>query len=347
MAYTTIDDPSAHFQTQLYTGNGNNNKAITNSGNSDLQPDWIWFKETSHTDNHLTSDTNRGVDRQLYPNLAAGRDTDTNKLESFDSDGFTLNNGGDVNEADHTYVAWQWKTGSAANDTNGDITTSVTANTTAGISLATYSGNGGSGQTLGHGLGAEPDMVWFKCRETATSWRVYTRIGGASKFLNLESNAAEDTSSNIFPSVSSTTIGVEQNDVMNKNGAAHIMYSFRSIQGYSKIGTYVGNGNANGTFIYTGFKPAFLLFKAKAGTENWGIFDNQRTTQNGNPRDIYLLASTTAANSSESDSVDFLSNGFKWRIDSGFRNGDGVTFLYMAFAESPFVSSEGVPTTAE
>ena len=346
MAYTTIDDPSAHFQTTLYTGNGSNDHSITNGGNSDLQPGWIWFKERSHTDNHLTSDTNRGVDRQLYPNLATGRDTDTNKLESFDSDGFTLNDGGDVNENDHTYVAWQWKTGSAANDTNGDITTSVTANTTAGISLATYSGNGGSGQTLGHGLGAEPDMVWFKCRETSTSWRVYTRIGGASKFLNLESNAAENTSSNIFPSVSSTTIGVEQNDVMNKNGAAHIMYSFRSIQGYSKIGTYVGNGNAAGTFVYTGFKPAYFIMKRKDADDFWYIKDKARGPIN--PIINTLFADLTNATNTNSNAyVDFLSNGVKMRGNDAGINADGGTILYMAFAESPFVSSEGVPTTAQ
>jgi len=345
MAYTTIDDPSVYFQTLLYTGNGSSSRALTNDGNSDLQPDWLWVKNRSNAVTHGIWDSSRGAGKRLT--IATDAEEDQTNVASFNSDGFTVNTGDIINTNSHTYAAWQWKAngGTVANDTNGDITTSVQASQTAGFSIATYTGNGGSNQTLGHGLGAEPDFVIFKDRDSSSAWRIFVRSLGASKFLNLNTNDAENTSTNIFPSHSSTTIGVEQNDVMNKNSSNHIMYSFRSIQGYSKIGSYTGIGNENGPFVYTGFKPAWLMIKRTEGAGYWVILDNKRNTPNGTGKRLGSNASDAEYGSTN---VDILSNGFKVRASNSDSdtNLDGGSYIYMAFAEHPFVSSKGVPVTA-
>ena len=345
MAYTTIDDGSEYFQTLLYTGNGSSSRALTNDGNSDLQPDWLWVKNRSNAVTHGIWDSSRGAGKRLT--IATDAEEDQTNVASFNSDGFTVNTGDIINTNSHTYAAWQWKAngGTVANDTNGDITTSVQASQTAGFSIATYTGNGGSNQTLGHGLGAEPDFVIFKDRDSSSAWRIFVRSLGASKFLNLNTNDAENTSTNIFPSHSSTTIGVEQNDVMNKNSSNHIMYSFRSIQGYSKISSYKGNGNADGAFVYTGFRPAWILGKRSTGGHGWFLFDDER--DNHNPVNQLLEPHVNNAESNDSFDIDILSNGFKARGSENTINGNDETYVYMAFARHPFVSSKGVPTTAK
>ena len=345
MAYTTIDDPSVYFQTLLYTGNGSSSRALTNDGNSDLQPDWLWVKNRSNAVTHGIWDSSRGAGKRLT--IATDTEEDQTNVASFNSDGFTVNTGDIINTNSHTYAAWQWKAngGTVANDTNGDITTSVQASQTAGFSIATYTGNGGSNQTLGHGLGAEPDFVIFKDRDSSSAWRVFVRELGASKFLNLNTADAANTSTNIFPSHSSTTIGVEQNDVMNKNSSNHIMYSFRSIQGYSKISSYKGNGNADGAFVYTGFRPAWIMGKRTTGGHGWFLFDDER--DNHNPVNQLLEPHVNNAESNDSFDIDILSNGFKARGSENTINGNDETYVYMAFARHPFVSSKGVPTTAK
>ena len=345
MAYTTIDDPSVYFQTLLYTGNGSSSRALTNDGNSDLQPDWLWVKNRSNAVTHGIWDSSRGAGKRLT--IATDAEEDQTNVASFNSDGFTVNTGDIINTNSHTYAAWQWKAngGTVANDTNGDITTSVQASQTAGFSIATYTGNGGSNQTLGHGLGTEPDFVIFKDRDSSSAWRVFVRELGASKFLNLNTADAANTSTNIFPSHSSTTIGVEQNDVMNKNSSNHIMYSFRSIQGYSKISSYKGNGNADGAFVYTGFRPAWILGKRLTGGHGWFLFDDER--DNHNPVNQLLEPHVNNAESNDSFDIDILSNGFKARGSENTINGNDETYVYMAFARHPFVSSKGVPTTAK
>ena len=350
MAYTTIDDPSAHFQVNAYSGSSNP-QTITNGGNSDLQPDFLWSKRRDSAAPHYLFDSNRGVNSSLSSDDTDAEDTATGYLASFNSDGFTTGSDSALAYSGRTYVAWQWKAngGTVANDTNGDITTSVQANQTAGFSIATYTGNGGSDQTLGHGLGAEPDFVIFKDRDSSSAWRIFVRLLGASKFLNLNTTDAANTSTNIFPSHSSTTIGVEQNDVMNKNSSDHIMYSFRSIQGYSKIGSYTGNGNADGPFVYLGFKPAWVMVKRTNTTGAWEIYDSARNGNDSNPINDRLRANDNAAENSNDSSdyvSDFLSNGWKIRTNSGNWNTSGHTYIYMAFAEHPFVSSKGVPVTA-
>jgi hypothetical protein len=348
MAYTTIDDPSVYFQTALYSSDGGGGSiSVTNDGNSNLQPDWIWIKVRNGSNNHNTFDTSRGVANRLKPNDTASEDGSSGV--SVNSDGFATGTSlGDINNTSgaNNYVAWQWKIngGTVANDTNGDITTSVQVNQTAGISIATYTGNGGSGQTLGHGLGAEAEFVIFKDRESTSAWRVYTKMTGASKFFNLDTAAAANTSSNIFPSSTSTVIGVEQNDVMNKNNSDFVMYSFRSIKGYSKIGSYKGNGNANGAFIYTGFKPAMVITKGSDVGDDWVILDNKRDPINAVTKRLFPAGAD--AESSTGNWMDFLSNGFKLGVSDTKYNGNDSTYIYLAFAESPFVSSKGVPTTA-
>ena len=345
MAYTTIDDPSVYFQTLLYTGNGSSSRALTNDGNSDLQPDWLWVKNRSNAVTHGIWDSSRGAGKRLT--IATDAEEDQTNVASFNSDGFTVNTGDIINTNTHTYAAWQWKAngGTVANDTNGDITTSVQANQTAGFSIATYTGNGGSDQTLGHGLGAEAEFVIFKDRESTSAWRVYTKVTGASKFLNLNTADAQNTSTNVFPSSTSTVIGVEQNDVMNKNNSDFVMYSFRSIQGYSKISSYKGNGNADGAFVYTGFRPAWILGKRLTGGHGWFLFDDER--DNHNPVNQLLEPHVNNAESNDSFDIDILSNGFKARGSENTINGNDETYLYMAFARHPFVSSKGVPTTAK
>jgi len=352
MAYTTIDDPSVYFQTTLYTGSGGSTQSVVNGGNSDLQPDLVWVKNRTDARWHRLVDSSRGASKNLYSNETDAEGTEAS-VTAFNSDGFSLgtDTGSDGwNEDGDAHVAWQWKAngGTTASNTDGSITSTVQANTTAGFNIVQYVGNGSSGATFGHGLGVAPEVVILKNRDTARSWFVGHLSLGFNYITHLNQTTASDEDSvywnNTAPSSTVVTLG--NNEGGNENTNNFVAYCFKEKQGYSKFGSYTGNGNADGTFVYTGFKPAWVMFKATTGTENWGIFDNKRNTQTGNPRDIYLMPSASNADSSESDSVDFLSNGFKWRIDSGFRNGNGVNFIYMAFAESPFVSSKGAPTTA-
>ena len=349
MAYTTVDDGSAHFQAAIWTGSSGTD-TITFDGNSDLQLDFLWTKARNASYSNAWMDTSRITSGDYLPlfsdTTGVEQTTYDSELQSITSDGFTVGTQPHAGNNGTNYVGMAWKAngGTVANDTNGDITTSVQANQTAGFSIATYTGNGGSNQTLGHGLGAEPDIVIFKDRDSTSAWRIFVRLLGASKFLNLDTGDAAQTSTNIFPSHSSTTIGVEQNDVMNKNSSKHIMYSFRSIQGYSKIGAYKGNSNSDGAFIYTGFKPAWLMIKNISATQSWWYFDNKRTgAYNG--ADVRLRADRDSSESTGSR-VDFLSNGFKWRDGDNAWNYQGNTFVYLAFAQHPFVSSKGVPVTA-
>ena len=355
MAYTTIDDPSKHFNTLLYTGKGDE-QTIIGTG---FKPDLIWAKSRTNAHYNDLRDSSRGVTKRLVSNESDAESTKDQSYVSFDSDGFSLGDDTDgsgnalntVNTSSNNYVAWQWKAngGTTSSNTDGDITTTVQANTTAGFSIATYTGNGGSGQTLGHGLGAEAELVWFKNRGSTGHNRLYLKLLGASKFLNLNTDDAASASTNIFPSASSTTIGVEQNDTMNESSGTHVMYSFRSIQGYSKIGSYEGNGHAtDGPFVYTGFKPAWLLYRNVDRTENWIIVDNKRNPIN-RVAGANLQANVADAEANETRwGFDFLSNGFKVRQTQAqnANNGDEETIIYMAFAESPFVTSNGTPNNA-
>ena len=349
-----IDDPSAYFQTTLYTGNGGTN-AITNTGNSDLQPDWIWFKRRDGADNHIVFDVVRGVTKAIYPDLDNLEDTLSNSLSSFNSDGFTLGadtaSGGSINGSSETCVAWQWKAGtSVSGTTTGSGTGKAytgSVNTDAGFSIIRYLGNSSAGHTIPHNLGAVPKMIIGHglTGSDTTSWTVYHHSLGATKTVSLNERAAASTSTvwnNTTPTSSVVSLGSSGN--VNDNDDAFILYSFAEKQGYSKISSYVGNGNADGTFVYTGFKPAFVMAKKSSGTEDWSITDNKMNTFN--VCNNKLRPNSSSQESTGNAHIDFTAQGFKWRSTSGEFNASGATYIFMAFAENPFTTSTGVPATA-
>ena len=354
MAYTTIDDPSAYFQIALYTGN-QTARSITNDGNSDLQPDWVWDKNrTTSGYNHNLYDSTRGTGKQLRSNTTDAEITQAQGLTAFNSDGFSLGTDDSSNKTSSEYVAWQWKAngGTTASNTDGSITSTVQANTTAGFSIVTYTGTG-SNATVGHGLGATPKFVVVKNRDSAgNSWFTHLTniLSDDGKILFLNNQDGESTNATAFNSTAPTSsvFSVGTNTGTNANTDNYVAYCFAEKQGYSKFGVYTGNGNTDGPFIYTGFKPAWVLFKrTNGGSQNWFILDNKRD-DGLNPRNSYLMPNQSSAEDANNSTVDtdFLSNGFKLRATTGALNGNGDTYIYMCFASSPFVSSEGVPTTA-
>ena len=342
--YTTINDPSAYFQTLLYTGDGSASQAQTNTGNSDLQPDWIWVKKRNDVRNTSNTDSSRGFNKRLETQTTTGETTTTTDVISAQSNGFTVGNNGSTGNNGDTYAAWQWKAngGTTASNTDGTITSTVQANTTAGFSIISYTGNGTDGATIGHGLNATPEIFFPKCLSTTTNWEMYYfPTGGTRQFGYLNLTNAFGTWPHNAPS--STIISLSGSGDSNGNGRSMIGYAFHSVQGYSKIGTYTGNGNADGPFIYTGFKPAWVMWKRTDATESWIILDSDRNTFN--VMDNYLTANSSAAEGS-ADFLDFTSNGIKIRNTFTSSNNNGSNFLYMAFAENPFTTSDGVPTTA-
>jgi len=355
MAYTTIDDGSAHFQTALYSSDSSS-VTVTNDGNSDLQPDWIWIKVRNGTNNHNTFDTSRGVANRLKPNTNDAEDGSSGV--SVSSDGFATGTSlGDINNTSgsNTYVAWQWKANGGTTTTNdasstgvGSIDSVYQANTTAGFSIVTWTGTGSAG-TIAHGLGATPQVVILKSRDNAHDWFVAHNSMHSTpweKYLRLhETGAVADDVIWNDTAPTSTVFSVGSYDSTNGNNVKLVAYCFAEKQGYSKFGGYTGNGNANGTFVYTGFKPAWILVKRTDSTNGWFLMDNKRSPFN--LTNDYLRPNASDAEGEAANSVwDTLSNGFKLRGSGADVNADGSLFVYMAFAESPFVSSEGVPTTA-
>ena len=345
MAYTTIDDPSVHFQIALWTGDGNSTQAITNDGNSDLQPDFVWLKRRNGAENHTLADTSRGVTKRISSN--ENNAEDTNGIASVQSDGFTVSSSYNGNTNGSTYVGWQWKANggtTSSNSSGTNITSTVQANTTAGFSIVTFTGTGNDGDSYGHGLTSAPELVIPKKRSGTSNWQGYAFDGGNSQYwyLNL-TNAFANTTGNSAAS-SSSVITTDASGDSNPSGGTVVSYCFHSVKGYSKIGRYTGNGNTDGAFVYTGFKPAWILVKRTNGTQDWVIFDNKLRPANnvGNG----FLSPNKNDDEDSSDQFDIVSNGFKLRMSSNLANGSGDTYIYMAFAEHPFVSSKGVPTTA-
>ena len=360
MAYTTIDDPSAHFQVKTYSGNSTQT-AITFDGSSNLQPDLIWAKSRSNAHYHDWRDTSRGLTKRLYTNGANEEDTKSASYVSFDSNGFTLgddqsggSNANTVNSSSNNYVSWCWKAngGTTSSNSDGDITTTVQTDSTAGFSIITYTGNGNNLDTIGHGLGATPDFAVVKGRSASSNtkrWFVkIPAVCGNSEILEWDTtNGKQDSGNGIETMGSSTiTLGIDTGNAnsTNESSETYVCYAWKNIQGYSKIGSYTGNGNADGPFVYTGFKPAWVMIKSSGSNgDNWVVCDNKRDTFN--VMENILLPNTNSAEFDET-SFDFLSNGFKLRQNAATYNDNNDTFIYMAFAEHPFVSSKGVPTTA-
>ena len=349
MAYTTIDDPTSFFNTILYTGDGNTSRGITGVG---FQPDWLWIKRRDATEGHVLFDVVRSADARLQSNNGNAEADRPNIVYSFDSDGFSVSQS-DIDNASNnnggTYVAWNWKAGgSASSNSNGSITSSVSANTTAGFSIVSYTGNSTSGATVGHGLSSAPKFVIGKARNTSgEDWFTGNASNGFDKYIKLNDTHAAQTFSGVFHDTapSSTVVTLGSNGIINSSSYNYIMYCFSEVKGYSKIGSYKGNGNADGTFVYTGFRPTWILLKQSSTSgAGWRMHDTKRGIS-GNPEDETLYASANNAESTGRD-VDFLSNGFKLRTDSGDGNSSGATYIYLAFAESPFVNSNGIPTNA-
>ena len=343
MAYITFQ-PNDYFSTKLYDGNGSTN-AQTGVG---FRPDWTWIKTRSHNGyNHVAVDVIRGVTKEIRPNTNAAEITTTNSFTSFDSDGFTLgaDSGDNYNKNGNNYVAWNWKaggTGSANSD--GSVASTVSASTTSGFSVVKYTNpSSGSPFTVGHGLGAAPKMIMIKnITGSAQNWGVYHVGPGFGKYVQLNTTIDQATA-NLVTATSSTTFSTYYDH--HTAGVDLIAYCFAEVKGFSKFGKYTGNGNADGPFVYTGFKPAFVMFKEYTGNQdNWVIQDNKR--EGYNPNNSRLYPNDSAAENASSFRLDMLSNGFKLRTTDGDANQDGNDLLYMAFAEHPLVASNGDPVTA-
>ena len=353
MAYTTVDDGSEYFTTTLYTGNESTN-AITNSANAgDFQPDWVWLKSRNSATHHRLYDSSRGALKNILSSAANTEATTANSLTSFDSNGFTLGSDDNSNQNTKTFVAWQWKANGGTTSSNGDgnITSTVQANTTAGFSIVLFTGNATAGQTVGHGLGVKPEIIFAKNRSNGNNWNVYAEPvdNTGNNYLSLNGTVGKESDFNMWNDTAPTSSVITLGDRNETNGSSHnmVFYCFHSVKGYSKIGSYTGNGNADGTFVYTGFKPAWIMLKRTDSSNNWNIFDSKRDVDNQVGNVLYAnLTSAEEADASLSSANDFLSKGFKLKETGNAVNGSGATYIYMAFAEHPFVSSEGVPVTA-
>ena len=357
MAYTTIDDPSAYFQTALYSGNGST-QSITNDGNSDLQPDWLWFKSRNSTQVHQLFDTTRGIAKALRSNDTDAENTDdpNDRLTAINSDGFSLGDDGNPNNGSNTYVCWQWKAngGTTSSNNDGSYTSTIQANTTAGFSIVKYgdasSFSASTPATVGHGLGKAPKWIVIKNLDGTRDWGVHHVSNGAGKiiYLDLTNAVASSTGFDNGTLPTSSVFTVNTLNVANGNNLEYIAYCFAEIQGYSKFGSYTGTANANGPFVYTGFKPAWVLIRNTEDGEGWMLHDTtvDDATATGNPVERRFQVNENQAEVGTTNAFDFVSNGFKVRTDTTSHNGSGHNIIYMAFAEHPFVSSKGVPTTA-
>jgi len=345
MAYTTINKGETYFNTVLYTGNGST-QSITGVG---FQPDYSWIKKRSATGNHMNQDAVRGSTKHLHANTNDIEVTDATGVTSFDADGFAVGSNGNVNDNSATFAAWNWlANGTGSSNTAGSINSTVSVNTTAGFSIVSYTGTGSAGATIGHGLGVAPNVIITKARtNSGRYWGVYHSSLGNTGVMALNDSQAFDTNTTYWndttPSATLFTVGT--NGDTNSSGTM-IAYCFAEKTGYSKFGSYVGNGNADGPFIYTGFKPAWVMIKMTSGTDNWIIQDNKRNSFNTHTSER-LRANSSGAEFSSSNPIDLYSNGFKAMSGSdGEFNGSGSTYIYMAFAEAPLVGTNNIPATA-
>tara|TARA_R100000655_G_scaffold15459_1_gene34317 strand:+ start:1018 stop:2034 length:1017 start_codon:yes stop_codon:yes gene_type:complete len=334
--YTTIDNPELYFQTKLYTGNGSDGNAITLDGSEDMQPNFLWIKERSTSNSHRVYDSVRGVNAALISNSTAAEDQYAafGQLESFDSDGFTVgsgtSNGAGTNASSATIVAWCWK-----------------ESATAGFDIVTFTGNQ-TARTISHSLSAKPEWLWIKNREKVESWHMQHGALGATQTAESNTTNAFGSGSTIWNDTEPTTsvFSVGTNGNINETGSDIIVYLWASKQGFSKVGgSYVGNGSSDGVYVHLGFRPAFVMIKSSsASSTNWNIYDNKRDGFNGSNEN--LSANLANAESSGNNRIDILSNGFKVRASTADVGTSSATYIYMAFAEAPFVNSKGVPCNA-
>ena len=358
-AYTTIDNPELFFQCKLYAGNGSS-RSITLDGEEDMQPDLVWIKDRSDTYYPTIFDSVRGVNKNLYTNNNAAEGTDSG-VSAFNSNGFSLGTNNNENASSDNFVAWCWKAGTAfSNDASatsvGNTDSSGSASSTAGFSTAIYAGAGSSLDIqVKHGLSVAPAMMWIKNR-ASDSWAVYHHKNTSAPetdYLKLDTNSAtidDADAAECWHDTAPTSAIFTAGDfsATNRSGDNHVGYFWNEVQGFSKMGSYSGTANADGPFIFTGFSPSFVMAKMTSGTSNWNTFDNKRTdSSGGNVIDKRIKINDTAAEiDGSANQIDFLANGFKWKGTDDDTNISSGTFVYMAFAEAPFVNSNGVPANA-
>ena len=328
-AYTTIDNPELYFQVKLYTGNGSTQTITLDNTDADLDPDLIWVKKRSGTHDSVVVDTVRGVTKVIETSTSDAEATWANGITAISTDSFALGDSGANNDNTETFVAWCWKESADS-----------------GMDIVSYTGNG-SARTISHSLSAVPKMIIVKDRDDADySWHVYHEAVGNGKTLYLDLTNAPDTNSIYWNNTSPTSsvFSVGTSVTTNKSSDDFIAYLFAPKQGYSAMGSYTGNGNADGPYIHLGFRPAWIMTKISSGADDWQVCDNKRDPDNA----VFsqLMPNSSDAQNDGDAKVDFLSNGFKIRKSGGSWNGSGSTFIYMAFAEAPFVNSKGVPCNA-
>jgi len=357
-SYTAIDNPELYFQVKTYTGNGTDDTSITLDGDENMQPDLVWLKRRDNAGRNRLFDSVRGATKWLRSDDTDAEGTAADSLKSFDSDGFTLgadsaSGGINVNINTETMAAWCWKAGTSfSNDASatsvGSIDSAGSINTTAGFGIIEWSGSAANA-TIAHGLQAVPKMIICKDTNDTYNWGVYHHKNTSAPeedYLYLNTNAATATSSSVWNDTTpiSTVFSVGNAGATNASGTNNmIAYCFAEKQGFSKFGSYTGNGNADGTYVHLGFRPAYVLIKRSSATEYWGVLDNKRNTYN--PANLYLAPNRSDADTTYT-TLDFLSNGFKHRSTGAMFNASGSTYIYMAFAEAPFVNSKGVPCNA-
>ena len=330
------DIPADYFNPVTYTGNGTG-QSITGVG---FQPDWVWIKSRSDVDNNVLQDSVRGVTKQLFSSTTDAETSYTNGVTSFDADGFTVATSNWSNENGQTRVAWNWKAGgSAVANTDGTIASQVSANTKAGFSIVTYTGQT-TADTVGHGLEQPLDFIIVKNRDTTNQWAVYSRALGSDVFTYLNNTQAAvsgNTSvwNNTDPTSSVFSIGTSNSTSGASSGDELVAYCFHSVEGFSKFGSYTGNGSADGPFVYTGFRPAYVMVKRTSNSGEWTIYDNKRSAFNLTDKNL-KANNVTAEVVSGNNSIDIVSNGFKLRGFGSTSNASGDTYIYMAFAEMPY-----------
>jgi hypothetical protein len=344
MAYTTIDKPNEYFTTTVYTGNG----STLSISSLEFSPDFVWIKNRNIVSNHVLFDTVRGTTLSLESESNASESIRSG-ITSFDSNGFTLGSNGNSNANGNSHASWSWRgsDSSAVSNTAGSITSTVSANTTSGFSIVSFTGNATAGATIGHGLGSAPSLILTKNRDFAYNWHLWTHaFSSYNDTIQLNTTAAIDTGTllnNTAPTSSLITLG--NSAVINASGEKIIAYVFAEKKGFSKFGSYTGNGSADGTFVYTGFKPAFVIMKRSDSADSWLMKDSVRDSYNLANKRLFPNQSV-AEDTSVNGSIDILSNGFKQRGSDTLTNASGGTYIYMAFAENPFVTSTSIPTTA-
>jgi len=339
MAYTTINKHTDYFNTVLWTGNGST-MTITDVGfNADL----VWTKLRSGTDDHRLFDKVRGINKYVKSNSTAAQTTDA--ILSTTSDGYSLASAGEVTANTGTFVGWNWlANGAGSSNSDGSVTSTVSASTTAGFSIVTWTGTGATA-TIGHGLGVKPEMIWIKNTGAVENWIVYHAGIGSGNNLKLNLADAQQDTTGAFNDTDPTTsvFTVHTNTNANQSGQPMVAYCFASKKGYSKVGTYIGSGETDGPFVYTGFAPQFVLFKRSTGSAgDWQLWDRKRDPFN--PTELAIHANASGGASNDQD-IDILSNGFKIRSNAGHLNNSTTSFAYIAFGQT-IVGTNDIPATA-